>query len=119
MEVDIPDKKLKRFIEDDAMRRKRFGADMSRKIVIRMAALVAAQSLDDFWPPNQLPERCHELKGELSGVFSIDLIHPFRLLFRPVELENSSIDKPLVFDNRERWKNINRVEIVDIKDTHG
>ena len=38
--------------------------------------------LVDFWPPNSGPERCHELKGDLAGVFSIDLKQPYRLLFR-------------------------------------
>jgi hypothetical protein len=46
---------------------------MMRKIMLRLSELRAAVSLADFWPPMSGPERCHELKGELAGTFSIDL----------------------------------------------
>jgi len=32
-----------------------------------------------------LPGRCHELHGNLDGVLSLDLEHPYRLLFEPTE----------------------------------
>ena len=114
MEIEIPNNKLKRSIEDDARRRKSFGFDMAKKIAVRMAALMAAESLGDFWPPNDPPERCHELKGNLAGVFSIDLKQPFRLLFRPVEAGQLT-----AIDERERWNMIRRIEIIEIQDTHG
>jgi plasmid maintenance system killer protein len=113
MEIEIPDNSLKRSIEDDRRRVRKFGTDMASKIAIRMAALTAAQSLADFWPPLTLPERCHELKGQLKGLFSIDLKHPFRLLFRPIETEE------VPGDELERWKKIREIEIVGIEDTHG
>jgi proteic killer suppression protein len=30
-----------------------------------------------------LPGRCHELHGDRAGELSLDLDHPYRLLFRP------------------------------------
>ena len=114
MEIEIPNNKLRKAIEEDVRRVKTYGADMAKKIAIRMASLRAAENLADFWPPNQLPERCHELKGELSGVFSIDLIHPFRLLFQPFHIERTS-----EIDERSWWLKVTHIEITDIKDTHG
>ncbi|MCC7307263.1 MAG: type II toxin-antitoxin system RelE/ParE family toxin [Acidobacteria bacterium] len=119
MEVDVPDNALRKVLEDDRKRVRAFGKDIASKLAIRLAALLAAERLSDFWPPFKLPERCHELKGELKGTFSIDLKHPFRLLFRPVEerpTDPMSMDKER--DELERWSSITHVDIVAVKDTH-
>jgi len=34
------------------------------------------------------PERCHELSGADKGTFSMDVKQPYRLLFKPIELES-------------------------------
>jgi plasmid maintenance system killer protein len=116
MEVAIPNNRLRRDIEDDAYRMKRFGRDMAQKIALRRSALIAAESLADFWPPHSGPERVHELKkGDLAGMFSIDLKHPFRLLFRAPHVES----KKLSDDERKRWESIKSVEIIGVEDTHG
>jgi proteic killer suppression protein len=115
MQVQIPNKKLKRSIEDVAERVKRFGADLARKIRLRMGALVAAESLADFWPSYSGSERCHELKADLAGTFSIDLKHPYRLLFRPSDSSN----KVSAADEKQRWQAINSIQIIGIEDTHG
>ena len=115
MEVAISDRKLKRSIENDMERRKRFGADMAKKIRQRMGALAAADSLADFWPPYSGPERCHELKAGLAGTFSMDLKHPYRLLFEPLNLEADIATN----DERKRWQSIISVNVIDIEDTHG
>lgn len=115
MQVYISNKKLKRAIEDDAERTRRFGAEMAKKIRLRMGALVAAESLADFWPPYSGPERCHELKGSLYGTFSMDLKHPYCLLFWPVDAPND-----IEVDNeKQRWQAIEAIEIKSIEDTHG
>jgi len=115
MQVQISNKKLKRAIEDDAERTKRFGAEMAKKIQLRMGALVAAESLAVFWPPNSGPERCHELKGSLAGTFSMDLKHPYRLLFWPVDAPNYVGAE----DEKQRWQAIKAIEIISVEDTHG
>jgi len=109
------DKRLKAAIEGEKDCRRKFSVDMCKKIALRIAALTAAISLADFWPPNSGPERCHELKGDRAGVFSMDVKQPHRLLFRPV-------DEPLPKDDtdeRARWNGIKAVELLTIEDTHG
>lgn len=79
-----------------------------------MDALHAAETLEVFWPPKSKPERVHELEGNLSGTYSVDLQQPYRLLFKPLydgEEEYS--------DERQRWQSIKRIEILRIEDTHG
>jgi len=116
MEVTVPDNRLRRDIEDDTARKKRFGKDMAQKIALRMAALVAAESLEDFWPPHSGPERVHELKkGDLLGMFSIDLKHPFRLLFRATDVDKKKSGD----DEKKRWGTVKSIEIIGVGDTHG
>lgn len=113
MYIQIPNKKLKRTIEDDKERIKRYGPEMAKKILIRMGVLRAAETLADFWPPFSPPERCHELKGNLDGTFSMDLKHPYRLLFWPIDPPSDEIA-----DEKQRWQAINSIEIIKIEDTH-
>jgi hypothetical protein len=55
MEVQVSDRKLKKTLEDEKECKKRLGAEMAKKIQIRMGALLAAESLADFWP--HLPDQ--------------------------------------------------------------
>jgi len=87
MEIYVRDNKLKAALEDEATCKRRYGKDMTKKLNLRLAALRAAESLADFWPPMSGPERCHKLKGDLAGTFSIDVKQPYRLLFIPIEAE--------------------------------
>jgi len=112
MLIYFSDKKLKRSIESDDERRKRFGVEMANKINLRMGALSAAKNLADFLPPYSGPERCHELRGVLKGIFSIDLKHQYRLLFKPTENQQKETY------NLQDWEKIDEVTIVGIEDTH-
>ena len=114
MEIHITNNKLRKALEDEALCKKRFGADMAEKIQLRLAALRAANSLADFWPPNSGPERCHELKGDRVGTFSVNVKQPYRLLFKPTD-ETASVDRS---DVNERWKAITSIDILTIEDTH-
>jgi proteic killer suppression protein len=115
MEIHVPDNGLRKAVENQAACKKSFGADMAKKINLRVAALKAAESLADFWPPKSGPERCHELKGDRAGTFSIDAKQPYRLLFKP-HLEIESFDPP---NEQKRWKSITSIDILTIEDTHG
>ncbi len=113
MDLFISDKKLRRAIEADALCG-RYGAAMAKKITLRLAALRAAESLGDFWPPKSGPERCHELIGDRAGTFSVDLKQPYRLLFKPIEA-TLPLDRS---DEQQRWKAITSIDILAIEDTH-
>ena len=115
MEIHVSNNRLRASLADDAARTRRYGRAMSKKLGLRLAALLAAESLADFWPPSSGPERCHELKGDRIGVFSIDLKQPYRLLVRPVE-EHRSV---ATANEQQRWKCVTAVDIVSIEDTHG
>lgn len=115
MEIYVSDGKLRTAVEDEAASKRKYGAEMAKKLKLRLAALQAADSLADFWPPKSGPERCHELKGERAGTFSIDLKQPYRLLFKAVENKTP----PDRSDEQERWKSITSIDILAIEDPHG
>src|SRR5580700_10499833 len=106
--------KLKAVLETETACQKQYGRDMMKKVMLRLSELRAAVSLADFWPPMSGPERCHELKAELAGTFSIDLKQPYRLLFVPLEENTPKDDRP---DEQKRWASITKIEIVAIEDT--
>jgi len=106
-------RKLRSAIEDDDTCRRRYGPEMAKKIMLRVAALRAAESLADFWPPLSPPERCHALKGDRAGTFSVDVKQPYRLLFTPTDEPEESVGE------QERWQLITSIELLGIEDTHG
>lgn len=110
----ISDKDLRQAAEDEAYCKRRYGADMAKKLALRLVALRSARSLADFWPPKSGPERCHELKGREKGVFTVDLKQPYRLLFKPTEAE-TPLDRS---DEQKRWQLITSIDIFAIEDTH-
>lgn len=115
MDIRVGDNRLRAALQDESVCRRQYGAEMAKKLKNRMAALGAAASLADFWPPNSGPERCHELKGDRAGTFSIDLNQPYRLLFVLVEKEPPA-DRS---DEQKRWASITAIEILEVEDTHG
>ena len=79
-----------------------------------MKELRAAESLKDFWPPKSGPGRCHELTGgNLSGKLSLDLDHPYRLIFIP---DHDPV--PVHEGGGLDWSQITAIKILEIKDTH-
>lgn len=114
MDIFISDRRLQKAAQDAAACRRQYGVGMAKKLALRLASLRAAESLADFWPPKSGPERCHELKGDLKGTFSVDLNQPYRLLFRPTKEPAGD-----VADEQQRWKSITAIDIVAIEDTHG
>ena len=84
---------------------------MARKLQQRMMELSAAPCLDDI--SKLPPPRCHPLKGKRTGQFSVDLVHPYRLLF--ISANNP---EPKTKDGGLDLAKIDSIEIVDIVDTH-
>ncbi|MDH3723623.1 MAG: killer suppression protein [Desulfobacteraceae bacterium] len=84
---------------------------MTRKLQQRLMELKAAPFLDDI--SKVPPPRCHPLSGDRDGQLSVDLEHPYRLLFIPA---NDPI--PLTQDGGLDWTKVTEIEIVEITDTH-
>ena len=95
---------------NDKLLRRRQGNLRAKKIRQRLDDLEAANNLSIM---KSLPGRCHELKGDHHGQLSLDLDHPWRLIFSPAD-ESPALKE----DGGIDWNNVRAVKILGIEDTH-
>ncbi|HAR49515.1 killer suppression protein [Smithella sp. SCADC] len=103
--------KLQKICSQEREMVKYFGAKKTGKLKQRLMELGAADTLADI--SHLPPARCHELTGKDAGTFSIDLEHPYRLLFI-----SADDPVPLLADGGIDRKQVKEIEIIEIKDTH-
>ncbi len=111
MRILFKNKKLQKICSNSAEAIKLLGAKRGGKLMQRMMELKAAENLGDI--SRLPPARCHELTGNRSGQLSVDLEHPYRLLFIPA---NEPI--PVHPHGGLDWGQVTEIEIVEIADTH-
>jgi proteic killer suppression protein len=113
MDIEFRNTKLAKSFNEGAQLDRNHGRLRAKKIRIRLAEFRAAKSLMDFWPPKSPPGRCHELKGQRAGQLSVDLDHPYRLIFIP---DHDPVpQKP---DGSLDWSLVTAITIWEIDDTH-
>ena len=114
MDISFKNKKLEKEFNEGAQLNKVHGNKRAQKIRMRMAALRAAESLMDFWPPKSGPSRCHELtQGKRKGQLSVDLDHPYRLIFTPAH-----DPVPVREDGGLDWSCVTAIKIQGVEGTH-
>ncbi len=111
MRIFFKTRKLQKICSESSESQKQLGAKCARKLQQRMMELKAAQNLSDI--SRLPPARCHELTGDRAGQYSVDLEHPYRLLFIVAndpcpEREGGGVD----------WDGVTEIEIIEIADTH-
>jgi len=115
MDISFKNKKLVKSFSEGAQLDKIHGKLRAKKISVRMKELRAARSLMDFWPPKSPPGRCHELtEGQRTGQLSLDLDHPYRLIFVP---DHDPILRST--DSGLDWSQVTAIKILGVEDTHG
>lgn len=90
---------------------KKLGPEMALKLQLRLTQLLAAANLSEI--ERVPPARCHELGGDRKGQLSVDLRHPFRLIFVPA---NQPV--PYRGDGGLDWDQVTEIEVIEIVDTH-
>lgn len=93
---------------------KAYGPLRAKKLRLVLTSLRAAPNLAAFAPPMSPPHRCHELTGNLKGKLSLDLDHPYRLLFVP-----EHVPLPQREEGGLDWSQVTAVTIKGVEDTHG
>jgi proteic killer suppression protein len=111
MEITFKKKKFQKICNSERELIRAYGKNCARKIKTRLDDLQAALNLEVF---KILPGRCHELKGDKKGLLSLDLEHPYRLIFEPSN--NEDIDKKA--DGGMDWNLVNAIKIIEVEDTH-
>ena len=87
-----------------------YGTHRAKLIRRRLDDLQAAASMEIM---RNLPGRCHELKGERAGQFSIDLDGPYRLIFIP-----SESPPPQKKDGGLNWTGVIAITLLEVANTH-
>ena len=112
MDILFKTKKLDKQCSSQALLVRTYGSQCAKLIRRRLDELRAANFLDEI---RCLPQaRCHELKGKHAGKLSVDLEHPYRLLFRP-----ANEPTPQKTDGGLDWAGVSAIEIIGVEDTHG
>lgn len=114
MEIFFDTRKLEKAFREGRTLQAIHGQQRARLIMRRIQALRAANSLGAFWPPYSGSERCHELTGDRAGQLSMDLDHPYRLIFAP-----DQDPYPRRRDGGLDWHQVTAVTILGVEDTHG
>jgi proteic killer suppression protein len=109
--IQFQDPKFREECNNQRLLNKRQGARRAKKVRQRLDDLRAADNLSVM---KMLPGRCHELTGDRRGQLSLDLDHPWRLIFVPAD------DPPSIKDDGGiDWQNVKAIKILGIEDTHG
>jgi len=112
MDILFKTKKFQKACNNQKLLIRVYGQRRANLIQRRLDEFKAATTLDDI---RRLPgPRCHELKGNKAGQLSVDLDHPYRLIFKPVN--DPLPEKP---DSGLDWNQITAIEINGVEDTHG
>ena len=110
MDITFKSGKFQRECNKHNLLQRRHGQRRAKRIRQRLDDLRAANTLEDM---RRLPGRCHELRGDRSGQLSLDLDHPYRLIFEPA---NEPI--PRKADGGLDRTKITAVIIIGVEDTH-
>ncbi|MFT6390313.1 MAG: proteic killer suppression protein [Cellvibrionaceae bacterium] len=114
MDIIFSSKKLQKQLSESKIMSKVHGPRRTALLKIIMTQLRAAPNLGVFAPPYSPPNRCHELKGNKKGVLSVDLDHPYRLLFKPI---NDPV--PMRPESGLNWFQVTAIAIKGVEDTLG
>ena len=111
MDVFFRTKQVQKVCSRDKEMQRELGKACAKKLKQRLAELQAAEVLADI--SHLPPPRLHELTGREKEQFSVDLQHPYRLLF-------IAADEPVPRkdDGGIDLANVKSVEIIAIRDTH-
>jgi plasmid maintenance system killer protein len=113
LEISFTPKKLGKSFQEGRTLQALHGERRAKLIQRRMQALRAANNLGVFWPPYSGPERCHELTGDRAGQLSMDLDHPYRLIFTP-----DHDPHPKRAEGGLDWYQVTTIKILGVEDTH-
>jgi len=109
MDIAFQSEKLRKVCNDSKKMIKAYGSDRAKKIRQRLDELRDARTLADM---RTLPAaRCHELAGDRDGQLSVDISHPYRIVFSPV-------DPKLKDAGGLDWERVTAITIEDIVDYH-
>ena len=111
MDILFQDQRLAKVCNNESLLIRKHGPIRAKLLRRRLDELRAAENLEVL---RSLPQvRCHELKGNREGTLSVDLDHPYRLIFEPA---HSPI--PRTSDGGLDWTEVTAIRILTVEDYH-
>jgi len=110
MDIVFKDQKFAKWCNNHQLLVKKYGLDRAKRVRRRLDDLSSVEVLSDM---RGLSGRCHELIGDRAGQLSLDLDHPYRLIF-----ESAINPIPKKIDGGIDWTQITAVRIIGVDDTH-
>lgn len=108
MIIEFKSKKLQKTCEDPRIAQKQFGKTIGNRLLQRVIEFSRAESLKEI---SKIPAaRLHKLEGKRADEYAVDLVHPFRLVFKPILDNDGDINK---------LELINVISIEEVIDYHG
>ena len=119
MEIEFESGSQKKLFESSAKLRKKYGEKNAKLLMRRLGELRAASCLDDIRNlPGPSPRpRLHQhtrKKSQKKAVFTVDLIHPLRLVF-----EVAHDPEPQLPGGGVDWLQVTKILIKGVDDPHG
>ena len=111
MKLEFYDKKLQKICSSEAEMKVKYGPQMAKKLQQRLMELRAANTLAQI--SRLPPPRCHEHTGSGKGTLTVDLVHPYRLVFKP-----NHDPVPVKPDGGLDWEKVTSIIILGIIDPH-
>ena len=96
MEIKYKNRNLKKICTNADIARRNYGEQMAKKIHQRIDNIIAADSVEMLVLCRL--GRCHPLHGDRKGQYSMDLIHPYRLIFTRVDNEIQIVEVQEIVD---------------------
>lgn len=85
LEITYKNKKLQKVCTDPKVSDKKYGSEMSEKIKLRIFQIKSAPSVEFMIQYGF--GRCHSLTGDRKGQYAMDLVQPYRLVFKKLGRE--------------------------------
>jgi len=108
MEIKFSNQKLQKLCENQRSANRELGQSSARKLRTRVSDILAAQSVFDLPAGNP-----HQLKGNRTGQFSLNLSDGKRLIFIP-----ANNPTPMNDDGSIDWSHVTKVCVIEIGDYH-
>ena len=88
MEITYKTRKIEKVCTIASEAEKKYGLEMANKIHQRIDEIDASDTVEEMVQFHI--GRCHPLKGDRKGQYAMDLVHPYRLVFKKNRERNSN-----------------------------
>ena len=89
MQITYKNQKINKICTNVSYAIKKHGKEMAFKIHLRIDQITAITTVEEL--VQKSVGRCHSLSGKRKGEYAMDLVHPFRLIFKVNKLGNLQV----------------------------